>query len=457
MSIASKDSFWIEFENTLTDKVLNLSASHENYQSLLRELETLTRLTVEDDFRLSIPNEVLKLLLKIMQKSIHISLSVECARILRNSCGKNWQTFPQTWNQLLEECMQLLKSFLSKESPVEEVVLSNIILQCIGNLLNLWPSLSGTIWDNLQSELCNLISHRDEKISLYSSCVMYGLLRNSAAMREEILGKKWKDLVSGLIMSSHKGVLYSQFSIKLYLCDQNLLEKMYEKQELGSRLLLLHQISEFAPECEVDVRNWQFFSRLFQERSSIILRTCESSTMDLEAMEVTGLVEILAKSSSNDVCHRELCPDEDLLVITIDLLRSIHCLGQSGSNYFTAINDHFGSVEPHPALNFKCNLVRLLGNLCFKNPTAQDRVRELEAIAPLLECCNLDARNPFIQQWSILAIRNVCEKNTANQEIIGSMSQRGVVQPTVLEDLGMVVEATDSGISLRSAGLNQNP
>lgn len=101
--------------------------------------------------------------------------------------------------------------------------------------------------------------------------------------------------------------------------------------------------------------------------------------------------------------------------------------------------------------------MRLLGNLCFKNPTAQDRVRELEAIAPLLECCNLDARNPFIQQWSILAIRNVCEKNTANQEIIGSMSQRGVVQPTVLEDLGMVVEATDSGISLRSAGLNQNP
>lgn len=51
MSIASKDSFWIEFENTLTDKVLNLSASHENYQSLLHELETLTRLTVEDDFR----------------------------------------------------------------------------------------------------------------------------------------------------------------------------------------------------------------------------------------------------------------------------------------------------------------------------------------------------------------------------------------------------------------------
>jgi ataxin-10 len=130
-------------------------------------------------------------------------------------------------------------------------------------------------------------------------------------------------------------------------------------------------------------------------------------------------------------------------------------LGQSGSNYFTTINDHFGSVEPHPALNFKCNLVRLLGNLSYKNPSAQDRIRELDAIAPLLECCNLDARNPFIQQWSILAIRNLCEKNVANQEVIGSMTRRGVVQPSLLEDLGMVVEESNSGLSVRPSESNR--
>ena len=44
--------------------------------------------------------------------------------------------------------------------------------------------------------------------------------------------------------------------------------------------------------------------------------------MDLEAMEVSGLVEILAKSSSGDVCHKELFMDDSLLVATIGIRSS---------------------------------------------------------------------------------------------------------------------------------------
>lgn len=121
--------------------------------------------------------------------------------------------------------------------------------------------------------------------------------------------------------------------------DHALLRKLYEIHELNTRLLLLHQISEFVSDCHVDVRNLVFFSQLFQgsffsvillnkkfnlcilsERASIILRTCESPTMDLEAMEVTGLVEILAKNSSGDVCQKELSLDDNLLVVTIGKL-----------------------------------------------------------------------------------------------------------------------------------------
>ncbi len=108
-------------------------------------------------------------------------------------------------------------------------------------------------------------------------------------------------------------------------------------------------------------------------------------------------------------------------------------------------------------MNFKCNLVRLLGNLCYQNQAAQNRIRELEAIAPLLECCNLDARNPFIQQWSILAIRNLCEKNIPNQEVISSMTRKGVVQPAVLEDLGLEVEESASGLSVRPSKSADKP
>nr|CAH0104257.1 unnamed protein product [Daphnia galeata] len=422
MNNSSKDSFWAELEYKLKEELDNLNSSPGNYLPLLNQLQTLTQLTVEDDFRSSIPNEILQLLLKIIQRPLCVPLSLECARTLRNCCGKNWESFPDTWSQLLNECNDLLKSFILKEFPVEVIILTRVILQSVGNVLNTQANLSHTIWKSLQSQLGKLISHEDEKISLYSSSVMFGMLRNSLTIREEITTHRWRDLTAELISSSHRGILYSQFSIKLFLCDHNMLENLYNFQELHTKLLLLHQISEFCPECEdMDVHNWKFFSRLFQERASLILRTCENPSMDLEAMEATSLVEILAKSSSGDACHRELFLDDDVLVTTIDLLRSIHSLGQSGSNYFTTINDHFGSVEPHPALNFKCNLVRLLGNLSYKNPSTQDRIRELDAIAPLLECCNLDARNPFIQQWSILAIRNLCEKNVANQKLSGAL------------------------------------
>lgn len=65
------------------------------------------------------------------------------------------------------------------------------------------------------------------------------------------------------------------------------------------------------------ILNYFFF--FFLERANLILRTCENPSLDLEAMEATSLAEILAKSSSGDVCHRELFLDDDLLVTTIGI------------------------------------------------------------------------------------------------------------------------------------------
>lgn len=132
-----------------------------------------------------------------------------------------------------------------------------------------------------------------------------------------------------------------------------------------------------------------------------------------------------------------------------DILKNIHTLGQSGSNYFSRIEDHFQTVDSHPGLNFKCNLVRLLGNLCHQNPEAQNQVNRLEGITPLLECCNLDARNPFIQQWAVLAIRNICKNNPKNQEVIRSLTRQGVVQTSTLQELGLEVQESSEGFQIR--------
>lgn len=76
------------------------------------------------------------------------------------------------------------------------------------------------------------------------------------------------------------------------------------------------------------------------------------------------------------------------------------------------------SVEQHVAFGFKATLIRTLGNLCWKNQINKRQViklffikfmcifyfnkdfilqiRELEVIPLLLDCCNIDARNPCI-------------------------------------------------------------
>lgn len=49
-------------------------------------------------------------------------------------------------------------------------------------------------------------------------------------------------------------------------------------------------------------------------------------------------------------------------------------------------------------------------------------------------------------QWSIFAIRNICENNVENQKIIGGLSKIGTVSNDVLKK---------SGITLHADGNNQ--
>lgn len=53
------------------------------------------------------------------------------------------------------------------------------------------------------------------------------------------------------------------------------------------------------------------------EKANLVLRTFDSPIMDLEALEVSGLLEILAKSSSFEVFHNKLLHDNNLLICTL--------------------------------------------------------------------------------------------------------------------------------------------
>ncbi|XP_053616340.1 ataxin-10 [Plodia interpunctella] len=111
------------------------------------------------------------------------------------------------------------------------------------------------------------------------------------------------------------------------------------------------------------------------------------------------------------------------------------------------------TVERHVAFGFKATLVRTLANLCWKNQENKRQMRDLEVIPVLLDCANIDARNPLIMQWVIFAVRNLCENCPENQEVISKMTLQGPVDNEVLQEMGLTLHSDPQGNSIKIAPL----
>uniref|UniRef100_A0AAV1TXV4 Ataxin-10 domain-containing protein n=1 Tax=Peronospora matthiolae TaxID=2874970 RepID=A0AAV1TXV4_9STRA len=72
-------------------------------------------------------------------------------------------------------------------------------------------------------------------------------------------------------------------------------------------------------------------------------------------------------------------------------------------------------------LGYRSSLIRLIGNLCFRHTEHQDLVRENGNLPLFLSHCNIDEANPMIREWSLVALRNLCEGNEANQAYINAL------------------------------------
>lgn len=57
----------------------------------------------------------------------------------------------------------------------------------------------------------------------------------------------------------------------------------------------------------------------------------------------------------------------------------------------------------------------------------------------------LNFTRTVIMQWTILALRNLCEDNPANQEIIRNCSRVGVVESSVLQEMGVTLQEDEEG------------
>ncbi|KAF7380517.1 hypothetical protein HZH68_016382 [Vespula germanica] len=254
------------------------------------------------------------------------------------------------------------------------------------------------------------------------------------------------------------------------LNQANVFKSVYEDISMENKLHLLQIIYEEAQDViyrhEKSDTGFTFCQKLinflsdrFCKRSDLILKTKDTYLNNFEPMEVIILLDILGVLTSEVTDELYIIQNNrSLLINCCYLLKSLHMCGKESENYFTSIqklSDVAPStqkieydLENHPAFGFKVGLIRVIGNMSYKNKTCQDLVRETDTIPLLFDCCNIDARNPLIMQWIILAIRNLCEENLENQEIIRNSTKIGVMDNAILKEMGLTLQENENGKSI---------
>lgn len=59
-------------------------------------------------------------------------------------------------------------------------------------------------------------------------------------------------------------------------------------------------------------------------------------------------------------------------------------------------------------------------------------------------------------QWTILAMRNLCENNEQNQKVVRGLNEVGVADSAVLREMGMILHDEGDGKAIGIAPLNKS-
>lgn len=185
---------------------------------------------------------------------------------------------------------------------------------------------------------------------------------------------------------------------------------------------------------------------MFKKKSDCILKTVATYVDSIDPQIIVSLLDIIAIATSQEKYLRILKDDRSLFLNLGCLLQTLHKIGKASDSIFSPIqklealvpsSDENGDFEKEISFSFKTKLVKSICNLTHKNRKNQELARELEIMLSIFECTSADARNPLIKEWSIMAIRNLCEDNLENQEIVRNLSKVGDAENPILKEMGL--------------------
>lgn len=281
-----------------------------------------------------------------------------------------------TFESLLHTCLQFLTNLVVRNKNSAEKVCEHLQTSIIHLLrLRICPEMAVSLYynilllqpPNLQVEIDILhhilVINEIKEIGITTSCLQNLLFNQNLILFYDSINKK--------------------HSIVILKVIQNAVEQQYKMTRIHITFII-----------DIFKARWQNFLSFYIHQ--------ESKTSLTQSLEVIHLVHILAALTSCEESLITLQTDQALFNDILFLFKSIHETGKLSQNVFTPINklkddcddNHLPELEE--LRGFKATLIRIIGNMCNKHAINQNRIRELDGIGPLLDCCHIDSRNPCI-------------------------------------------------------------
>lgn len=184
----------------------------------------------------------------------------------------------------------------------------------------------------------------------HSGVVNYILKHNSSSSNEYL------EMLMGRLVQS-----------KLVWLQYSTLPNSYKLDIL--RFLLSNQLESLPEEC------LHTLADCLIQSGNVVFQISLSCSVE----EVALTLDVLAHLSSKENCLTQLSGNKNLLINTGVLLINAHRLGQNSESIFKPVKKIADLHNPenlhtNPVFGFKAHLIKLIGNLCWKNRVMQDLV-----------------------------------------------------------------------------------
>ncbi|XP_055532179.1 ataxin-10 [Wyeomyia smithii] len=421
----------------------------ENYQAAFDGLEKLDISTSNGNFP-SQSEYIIQVFLDChkSEKDAQVEIALKCLKLLKQSCALG-QTFQ---DEIIgkENLLETFKRILKDESVREDVRVS--CLQLIANLCVQNPPNQEIILRELRGVLLECIES-NSRFANASTMIVYNafLSKVSASLdAQQLLEVLLVNIETARLAQQDPPEFVSIF-LEYLMCKTAEILDGYERISFEKRIQFLRYLMEYirTEDRRSTPVNRELFHHLmldFNQKCDSVLKTNDSFLDQDQSEELFTLLMLLSDATCVHPYGQFLRLYKTLFLNMGYLLRQLHEIGKNeNDNMFTPVNKieemlkvKQGTseikVEGDISFTLKSSLVKALANLLYQNKVNQNLARETGFIPVLLECTNLDARNPLMKEWTILAIRNLCEENIENQKLIASLSKVGDAENSLLSE-----------------------